>query len=125
MKIGYFDNHLTSFLHDAVNSARERGIEVADILDLSWVGLKDDGDDNPFGFNVLLVNPTLNPVQWRNLLECVQNNPHIKFFFFLTPQSAEDFKQNGLGDFANTESFIEIEEKINKLDEILQEAAKH
>lgn len=122
MKIGYFDRNTSSGMRLLYQYAEEQGIPLQYIDKLSYLGTKDEGGDDSFNLDVLIVNPTLNHVQWQNLLECVQNNPQIKFIFFLTPESAEDFEEDDFSRFPNVESCIEYDEKYKRFNQLLEEA---
>jgi len=122
MKIGLFDDNTLSWTHLLVEEAEENCIHIRHIFNLSYVGEKDENDGNPFDLDVLIVNPTLNRVQWKNLLECVKKNQQVKFIFCLTPQSAEDFDLDHFGDFPNVESYINFDEKYARIKKLFEEA---
>ncbi|MFA6593759.1 MAG: hypothetical protein WCT16_00730 [Candidatus Buchananbacteria bacterium] len=123
MKIGYFDRNTGRDMCPLYKYAEEEGISLQYIDKLSYLGAKaEDAPDDPLDLDVLIVNPTLNRVQWENLLECVQKNPQIKFIFFLTHESAEDFEQDGFSRFPNVESYIEFNDKYERFNRLLEEA---
>ena len=124
MKIGYFDQNTPSGMYPAYQYAEEQEVPLQHIDELSYLGAKDEEGDDPFDLDVLLVNPTLNRRQWQNLLDCVQKNPQIRFIFFLTPESAEDFEQDDFSRFPNVESCIEFSEQFKRFNQLIEEAKK-
>lgn len=110
-------------MHVFCKLADEQGVHIQYIDKLSYLGANNERDDNdPLNLNVLLVYPTLNRRQWEKLLECVQRNPQIRFIFFLTGESADDFERGDFGRFPNVELYIEFDEKTERFKQLIKEA---
>lgn len=122
MKIGYYDDNMPSSMYPLYQFAKEQGIHIQDFDQLSYLGTKDEEDGDPFDVDTLLVNPTLDRKQWEDLLESVKQHQQIKFIFFLTPASAENFEEGNFDQFANVESYISPIDWNKRFDLLLKEA---